>query len=287
MRFSASRLKQWMNCSLAGHLKYDENLQSLGNNAKGVFGTCIHKALEEYNQGAPVGTAVGTFLDLWTNPEKVGAPTETLVWPRSMTFGGLKERGITVLKDMDDRMKLEQRHVIAVEHPFLVPFGRHELNGVVDLLEVRKSGKGRNLLRIVDYKSASKQPNFGELYLDIQFTVYAYASLQPEFWFGNGPDYPPVTNAEWAYEMFGDLPRRPIWFHLMAHPPKEIDAGPRDDADFMRLYRLADEIERAQAEKVFVPRIGEHCTICDFRDNGCPVTIPTREDVQDDENAWL
>lgn len=276
-----------MNCPLAGHLKYDQALPVYGNNAKGVFGKCIHAALEHYNNTGDIAAAIVIFNDLWANPEKVGAPIDTLVWPNRMSFGGLKERGLEILRSSHDRMNLQKRDVVAVEHPFLVPFGRHELNGIVDLVEVRKSGRGKNLLRVCDYKSATKQPNYGELFLDIQFTIYVYASLQPEFWFGveGNPDFPALPNAKWLHEMYFDLTRRPIWVHLWNN--KEIDAGPRDDEDFMRLYRLCDEVERAVTHEVYVPKVGEHCTICDFRDNGCPVTIPTREEVAAQDDAWL
>ncbi len=284
LRFSASRLKTWQTCPLQGHFQYDLKLPVEGSNAKTVFGSCIHKALENYNLTGNLATSEAIFDDLWTNPEKVGAPIETLVWPMRTSYSGLKSKGIEILRDMHEKLKLEKRDILGIEHKFLVPFGKYELTGYVDLLEVRTSGRGKNLLRIVDYKSAGRQPNFAELYLDIQFTIYYYASLQPEFWFGNGPDFPALVDAQAKYDAYNDLVRRPIWYHLMGI--KEIDAGPRDDEDFMRLYRLCEMVEKAQQQEIYVPKIGEGCTFCDFKEP-CGVKIPTKEEVADQEDAWF
>lgn len=625
MRFSASRLKSWQRCPLAANFKYNEKHPVEAINAKAYFGTCIHKALELYNNDGNLIHALATFNNMWENPENA----DKFYWPRNTSYNGLKERGNAILRDTHDRLKLEHRTVLATEHAFLVPFGHHELTGYVDLLEIRQSGRGKSLLRIVDYKSSSRQPNFGELFLDIQFcadtdteilsrrgwlkhhqvlvgedvltldqqsgvsvwqpaeavnvfpavrqrmlamegkahsslttmnhrwpvthtvsgesgwrteqrivkseqltnadkvlcaaptvnlptdpkfsdafvelmawywtegqdfgggagcvigqspthnphlvarinsvlitlygppsttlrgtgatpawrvtegqgrdvtrfylngaalapllpyvadrrrhiveprfvsmltssqltifintaidadgstqnrcrvitqsgvdggrerlsllqmacslagirtsllyrpvagngkyagrpswrlslkerrpyfrvhprvrseveytgdvwcpttsngtwlarrngqvyftgnTTYVYASLQPEFWYGNGPDFPAMNNAEWAKEMHFDLPRRAIWYHLWNQ--KEFDAGPRDDDDFMRLYRLCDSIEKAQNAGIFVPKIGEECSICDYKEP-CGMPIPTPVEIAGQQEAWI
>lgn len=284
LRFSASRLKTWQTCPLQGHFKYDLRIPEEGNNAKAVFGSAVHAAMEHYNKTGNLPVAEAIFEDLWLNPEKLGAPVDTLVWPLRTTFSGLKSKGIEILRDVDQKISHEKRDVIGVEHKFLVPFGKYELTGVVDLLEVRTSGRGKNILRVVDLKTNSRQPNFAELYLDIQFTIYYYASLQPEFWFGNGPDFPPMPRAQERYDAYNDLPRRPIWYHLMGI--REIDAGPRDDEDFMRLYRLCEMVEKAQEHKIFVPKIGDGCTFCAYHEP-CGVKIPTKEEVAAQDGAWL
>jgi hypothetical protein len=283
-RYSASRLKTWMDCSLQAHFHYDEKLPGQPN-AKAVFGTCIHQALELYNNTANLEAALALFKDLWHNPEKVGSPVDTLVWPKMTTYGGLRDRGIAILKDVDARLHWDSRDVIAAEHRFLVPFGDFELTGVVDLLETRRSGKGKNLLRIVDYKTSSRQPNTAELALDVQFTIYLFASTQREFWVGNGPDFPGLPNGEWLYETLSDMPRRAIWYALWTQ--KEIDAGPRDDADFMRLYRVVQQIDRATQLEVWVPHIGEACQLCAYANGPCPVEIPTRDQLAAQDDAWL
>lgn len=63
-RFSASRIKTWMDCSLQAHFHYDEKLPDQAN-AKGVFGTCIHAALDLYNKTGNLEAAIDLFKDLW------------------------------------------------------------------------------------------------------------------------------------------------------------------------------------------------------------------------------
>lgn len=287
LRYSASRLKTWMTCAMQAHLKYDLRIPAEKSNAKAVFGTCIHAALEHYNQYGNVDQAVALFKDLWQNPEKVGAPAETFWWPKMTSFGGLKERGVALLRTFHDQCEWDKREIIATEHPFLVPFGAYELTGYVDLLEVRRSGRGEDILRVCDYKTSSRRPNMAELALDVQFTVYMWAVEQDEFWFGHGnADFPAVPNAAWVREMTRDLRTRAIWIHLWDH--KEIDAGPRVDTDFLRLYRVCQEIEKADAAGIHVPRIGDPCVFCDFREPcAMQVHIPTADELASQPGAWI
>lgn len=281
MRFSASRISTWQSCSLQAYFHYHMQLPEM-QGAKQSFGTIIHKVLENYNHHADLEQAIVEFRDLWDNPEKLGVAPE--VWPKMTTFGGLRKRGVEILQAYEASLHWDQREVIATEHPFLVPFGEHELTGFVDLLELRKSGTGKELLKIVDYKTSSYKPNMAELHLNLQFTVYAYAALQREFWVGNGDGFPPVPNGEWRFETLKDVPRRNIWYHLWTN--KEIDAGTRTQADFDRLYRVALEIDRADRLDVHVPNIGQACQWCSFVKE-CAVSIPTKESLSQDPEAWI
>lgn len=282
IRFRQSLLKQWMACSLQAKFSSIDKLPRR-QNAKASFGTIIHACLERYQHTGDVEAAVEMFLDNWHNPEKLGVTPE--YWPRFTSFGSLRQRGIEILRSYHDSMRWDEREVIATEHRFLVPFGRHELEGTADLLEVRRSGKGKTLLRVCDFKTNTRKPSFAELALDIQFTVYVYASMQREFWVGNGPDFPGLPNGEWLFETLKELPRRGIWIHLWDNAA-EIDAGGRDQTDFERLYRLCEEIERAIDAQVFVPSIGSACGICDFADGPCPVAVPAAP-LSANENAWI
>lgn len=293
MRFSASRLKTWMDCALQAHIKYDLKTEPQRNNAKAVFGSAIHAALEHYNWHGKVDSAVRMFRDLWFNPEKLGAPVDTLWWPKQTSFKALEQRGVDLLRKFDEQCQWDKRTVIATEHRFVVPFGKHELTGAVDLLEIRRSGTGNDLLRVCDYKTASRRPNMAELALNVQFTVYMWAVAQPEFWFGAttpdgspDPDFPPIPNGEWAYEMYKDMPRRAIWVHLWEH--KELDAGPRDDLDFQRLYRVCEEVAKADAAQIHVPRVGDACLLCDFKEEcSMSIKIPTARELAELDDAWL
>ena len=288
MKFSQSILKKWMECPLQARFAELDNLPRKAG-SKATFGSCIHSALEHYNRTGDVDTAIKLFNEAWEDPQVLGLP-EIEVWNKFTAYGSLRTRGIEILRAYHDRMKIEQRTVVVPEHHFLVPFGEHELSGIVDLVSVRKNHRGVQLLTVEDYKTQAKLPNISELTLDIQFTVYLYALGQPEFWFGNGDNYPAIPNAEWYYEMSKALPKRGLWIHLWQNG-KEMDAGGRDEEDFARLYRLCCEVQRAIDNEVFVPHIGEACQTCDYSHGPCPVSPPSRQwweekRLDEDENSW-
>lgn len=289
MRFNYSLIHTWMQCSLMARFQEIDRLPRLSG-SKQVFGSIVHHALDQYNRTGDLDHAIRCFTDGWDDPSQLGLQID--VWNRYTAAGSLRERGIKILRDYDEKQRFEPRQVIASEHRFCVPFGRHELSGIVDLAELKNNHKGVQLLRLIDYKTSSKAPLRSELYANIQFSTYAYASLQPEFWLGNPAaetgdrKYPPIAQGEWWHEMLQETPRRAIWYHLW--DSKELDAGERGETDFMRLYRVCNEIERAIEAQVFVPNIsGDTCGICDYADGPCPVRIPTREEVLEDDHAWL
>ena len=279
MRFNASLIKTWMGCPLQARFQSIERLPYRVN-AKASFGTVVHKCLEEYNHTGNLEQCIELFKDYWSNPEKLGVTPE--VWPKLTTYGGLRQRGIEILQEYHEKLKWESREVIATEHHFLVPFGEHEISGYVDLVELKKGVRGKPNLRIVDYKTNSKAPTLNELRLNIQYTTYIYASMQPEFWVGNGPNFPAIPNGEERFSEFETVNRQGIWYHLWSN--KELKAGERDDADFMRLYRVCVEIAKAVEHNVFVPNIsGETCTFCDYVEPcGLPINPRTYKGDEDD-----
>lgn len=276
MRFSASRIERWMECPLQAHFHYDMKLPS-SQNAKATFGTIIHHCLEKYHKGYSIDEVIAIFVSLWSEPEKLRPNLNPDYWPKYTTYISLKAKGIEILKGYHEKAKWEHREIVAVEHPFLVPFGDHELQGYVDFVEIKKAGNGRRTLRVIDLKTAGRAPTKPQLRLNTQFTVYMFASEQPEFYFGNGPKFPPLNDADRLWDEVKDMPRKAIWHHLMTN--KEIDAGPRDDGDYMRLYRVCKEIARANELQVHVPRIGEACIYCDYNEP-CGVPIPTEEELE-------
>lgn len=271
-RFSASRLSTWMTCPLQAKFQYVDELPRL-TNAYAVFGNIMHHALDRYNQTQNIEKAIAVFKDSWAHPDKYGYKID--VWPARMAFGTHMAKGIEALRDYDERLRWDKRTVVATEHKFLVPFGPYDLTGAVDLLEIQKSPKGTEELRIVDYKTNAKQPYREALRLNVQFSIYSFASLQPEFWLGNGPGFLPMENGEWWWEQLKDMPRRNIWYGLMQS--KEFDAGPRGDDDYLRLYRVMTEIDKALTHNVYVPNIsGDSCRLCSYVD-ACKLPFDPRD----------
>jgi RecB family exonuclease len=275
MRFSASRLKTWMNCSLQAKYKYIDRLPEDRVHAAAVFGSCMHLALDRFNSGQlDLAGAKKLFADAWTNPKKYGLE-EPMLWAPRTSFGQYMKSGKDALDAYAERVSWRGRLVIATEHSFLVTLGDYELTGVVDHLEVTKDRKGRECLMVLDHKTG-RTPTIAQLQADIQFSLYSYASRQPEFWLGNGPDFPPMELGEWHMEMTKDLPRLHIWHSVMQG--KEYNCGERDEADFERLHRALQQIERAMELEVFVPDIsGESCGWCPYRE---PCRLPIHDPVE-------
>jgi len=295
MRFSASMMKVWQDCSLQVKYKYEDKLEVEERIwSKTVFGTIIHAALEHYNNTGSVDEAKELFLLWWNDPLVLDENIKPInMWGRGLTYGGLRSRGVQILDEYHAKNQWENREVIATEHSFLVPLGEHWLSGYVDLLEVKKSARGKEPLRVVDYKSTSKQPYQAELALDIQFTIYTYASMQPEFWTGVSNEHGETAgfeNGQELFERFADTERRAIWYHLWGN--KEIDAGKRDDMDYLRLYRVMLECAKSRELDVYVPHIsGNSCGLCDYVKE-CAAVGPVLDrlektiDLEEDEGAF-
>lgn len=288
MIFSASRLKAWMECQLAAKYRYEDNLPRR-QNAKAVFGTIIHVCLQYYYESR--GDWDGSdkmFRRIWADPAKNGYPID--YWPKYTSFGSLMGKGRDILRYVHETHRWQDFTVLGTEIPFLVPMGDHELTGYIDLLGIEKSGTGTELLKIIDYKTNSKNPTYAQLGLDVQLTVYDYAVGQREFWTGidGDPRYPGVDNGEWLWSTVGStMKRRCIWWGVWTG--KQIDAGPRTERDYQRVYRVMTEIQKSINAGVAVPKIGEACEWCDFRDP-CALEIPVaikQVTDQSDPNRWI
>lgn len=263
-RLSASKMDAWMKCPLAARFQYLDRLPRQTNSAA-TFGTCIHHAMKIYNDTGDVELAVAEFVDSWENPEKLDAVPD--VWTKRQTFGGMREKGVNIIREYHDHLRWENREVVATEHEFLVPFGEFELHGFIDLIEIRRNERGVEELKVVDYKTNATAPKISALPFNVQFTTYVYAALQPEFW---------LTIPKDVWERAHALPVRAYWYQL--NGSKEIHTGVRDDDDFMRLYRLAKEIKNATEAGVFVPNLsGDSCGFCSFKEP-CGLPVPKVDD---------
>lgn len=181
--------------------------------------------------------------------------------PRN-SHNGYREDGIRILTDWWKLIQWESDVVLAREHTFRVPLGTHVLTGTVDKLCVRQLKGGEEVVLVSDYKTNSKVPTREYLAHDIQFSSYAYASTQPEFWDG-------IPDGEAIYQAYKDSRRFGEWVHLRG--PRRIDAGVREQYHFNRLLYAVDSIEASIQCGIFVPTLtGEACEFCEFR-NVCGI----------------
>lgn len=273
-RFSASKLKLYMSCPLKGHFRYDLHLPT-ESGAKAAYGSAVHAAIDTFHRTNDLAIAKAKFISFWESPESYGSNID--YWETGFTFHAAKADGLELLEWYGTRSAWNPTKLICSERKFLVPFGEHELMGYVDFVELANHKSGKRL-EIVDLKTGWRPPQYA-MRSDIQFTVYAYASQQPEFWLGNGPDFPPLPDGERQWAEFADLPRRPIWFDLKGK--RRWDAGERTDADFMRLYRVVKEIAHADKMEVWVPKIShDSCNFCDYADP-CGLKIDPEPDMEE------
>lgn len=257
MRVRQSFLKTYMSCPLKAKFQHLDQLPER-TNAAAEFGTCLHTAMEILINEKDKDKALKTFRKDWEESE----PDH---WPQYTSFSNYLKTGEKAIEEIWSKMQWEDRQLIKTEHRFLVPFGDHELEGTVDWIYLRKNKSGNPVLIIEDHKSSGRQPTRMMLRHDIQFTCYDIASRQPEFWLGNGEEFPPIPNGEAWWQIVKDIPRIPIWHHLRG--PKEIEAGQRTDNDFRRLYRVINEVEKSIDKQVFVPNLsGDTCSYCEYHD---------------------
>lgn len=269
MRFSASMIRRWMECPKQAHFKSILKLPE-PRHAKTAYGTCQHDAIEVFNNTNDVQAAIDRFKETWEDPSILNATID--IWPQNMSWGGLREKGISSILKFAEDNRWEDRIVIASEHPFLVPFGEHTLSGFVDYLEVVGKGKKRKLI-VVDLKTSSRIPTHLQLRFDLQFTIYLFASEQPEFW-KEIPD-----GMAW-FEEFKGQPREGYWYSLWP-PHKMIEVAPRTDLDMMRLYYVLLAIEQAIEKEVYVPSLtGNPCFYCAYA-HLCAAVIPLQDVLEE------
>lgn len=163
----------WMACSLQAHYRYDLHLPRQ-QNAAASFGSVLHDALEYLVTTGDYTKAKSRFLWHWHHPEEMGLPSDdTWYWPKTTSHAGYLKLGLQIIEDFHERTRFDKGEVLGLEVPFMVPFGEHHLMGYIDKLEIRKNGKGVEMVRIIDYKSKGTQPTIAQLMLDIQFCADA------------------------------------------------------------------------------------------------------------------
>lgn len=265
-KISASFLKRWGDCPQQGYYRYVEGLPDDLSSGKQVFGTVMHKVLEETRELTTLEVAVNLFDKYWSDPGLLGEKID--YWHPTHSEPSLRKKGhesLGYIWDMNSIKDSDSREILAREHKFLVPFGPYMLTGYVDLVEIAPGKK----IKITDYKSAGRKPTKAELAFDLQFTLYDYASRHPLFWLGNEEDYeeyPPITgNKAWVKDVCTNWDRQLNWFHLMTG--KEITCPKREAEDYKRMMLLIEQIERAVEANAQVPNIGpKSCGFCAYTD---------------------
>ena len=245
-----------------------------------AFGSVMHHALHTLERYRDVELAVTTFEHYWhpLNIDQICEPVE--IWIARQTYSNLLQKGRETIRRYWDLKQYDDEEVLALEIPFVVPIlgtwdgdlGKpHELAGTIDRLSLRHYR--RQLQVCVDDWKTGKKPVY--LKHNIQFTAYAYATTQPEFWRGNPEHLTEGFGAERGLELFERLmnaPRHGWWINVMGGPDW-LDAGLRIERDYRRFMHAVDHYVRARVFGIFPLNIdGSVCEFCPFRDT-CPEGI--------------
>lgn len=275
MLVSASQLKTWSACSLQGRFHYIDKVPQAQSGAAS-YGTIMHYVIEQVDRGLPIDEAKLLFERMWKEPERLGVKPD--YFPYRTSYNSYRLKGLDTIEGYREMTSWGRPQIIAHEYPFLVPIGDHEIRGVIDRIEIRRTGRGKKaseVLCFTDLKTASRRPTKFDLRTDIQFTVYLYASTQKQFWTGipGSPKYLGFADGEDLFEHFQD--HRRVGVYLALGPScSELDVGDRGDMDYQQLYRLITEVDHAVKQDVFIPRISsDTCGNCDYFDR-CAINIP-------------
>lgn len=260
MRVRQSDLKTWARCPLQYKYQHIDHLPREQSGAL-TFGTIIHDCVlyMETHQD-PVG-AIARFYTHWMEPELLDPELTIDYYVSGTSWKKYAAEGERILRDWWQIIQWESDVVLGREYTFDVPVGDgHVLHGTIDKLALRYDAKlDSQVVLISDYKTNAKDPTYGWLADDLQFTAYAYATTRPEFW-ANLPD------GEQLFEHVSDLPRQGEWVALKG--PKRLDAGLRNETHYNRLIYAINAMCDSVSMRIFVPNIsGESCRYCDYRKN--------------------
>ena len=297
MEVRQSDLASAQRCMYQMHLarKEEEGTGKRGEtNSATVLGTVTHYAvmiLEQlFHEGREdaLDVAVATFEHYW-HPDNLHElePAGIGFWLPRTTYGGMLIRGRKSLRDYYDLLKSDDGKLLALEYTWKVPYEldgeMHALKGTADRLALRLY-KRKPYLSVEDFKTG-KKPNY--LRYATQWTVYCYASLQPEFWVDFGDLIDPVVERLHAKKLalFHDdtgyevIPRRGRWINLGQGETVSVhDVGWRIEQDYARMRVQVSHYIAAHKAQVFPLTLsGDTCMYCAFSRNGACGGVPIPE----------
>lgn len=267
MRIRQSDLKTWQKCPLIYRF---QNIDGLTREQSGslTWGSIMHHVIqwmEEHKDALgeqALEQAITLFQELWIQPTLLDPTYQPQYYVRGTNWKKFMEEGPKILRDWWSIFSWDTGVVLGREVYFEVPIGNgHTLVGTADKVEISfkaqaYGGQGGQVVKIVDFKTDKKTPTYDYLAEDLQFSAYAYASTQREFWTSLGGDD--------AWRRFMGYERHGEWIQLRG--PKRMDAGIRTQRHYNRIEMAVNAIADSVGMRIFVPTIsGETCRYCEFR----------------------
>ena len=260
MRVRQSDLKTWGKCPLQYRYQHIDKLPREQSGSL-VWGSILHDCVLYLETTGDLDATIDRFQQFWADPASLDPEHRVDYYVRGTSWKRFLDKGPVVLRNWWSIISWETDLVLAREYEFDVPIGNgHVLHGTIDKLTVRyRADVDQEVLLISDYKTNNKTPTYDYLAEDLQFTAYAYASTQLEFW----KNLPGGRGLE-LMAKYQDYPRHGEWVQLQT--PKRMDAGIREDRHYNRLVMAVNALADSVAMRIFVPNIsGEACRYCEFR----------------------
>lgn len=256
MKLRQSDIKKFTECPLKYKWATVDQLPREQSSALS-WGTAMHDAVYVMETKNDPQAGLDRFTEVWNDLGAHGLTYDFLL-PRN-THERYYSEGVRILKELWLLYEWDTDVVMGRELPFEVPLGDdHTLTGTIDKLAIRTLRGGEQVILLSDYKTNAKLPTRSYLRHDVQFTAYAYATTQFEFWQALG-------HPQLHYQLI-DLRRVGEWVHLRG--PQKIDAGERGPQDYERLRMVADGMERTIAFGAYIPTLtGTSCEFCEYRVN--------------------
>jgi DNA helicase-2/ATP-dependent DNA helicase PcrA len=248
LRLSASQLGTYEDC--ARRWFYDNHLRlSDRSSVWAGFGTLVHDVLEEFLRPRSAHPFTLDYLlelgdRMWRDDVATWAPQrEQARRELDQVLGKWWE-----IEGAD----FDRSQVVAVEHAFEVPVGKHTVRGRIDRIDRDPSGTG---IAVVDYKTSTRAISDAEAVDDLQLAVYHLAASRDAELAATGP---PVR-LELLYLRSGK------------HREQEITAGHEERTE-ARIGAAADAI----LSEAIDPNPAAECRYCDYH-RLCPLQKAGRE----------
>ena len=176
---SASAINDYVDCGLQYKFGRIDRLPLEFISDALVYGSVIHKALEEFHREKMLGNVLST-KDLHRMFEKhwrqEAEGREDIQYTKGKSFDMLLMEGKELLTTYYEKRPKDDFHVVAIEEPFsfTLPGLPVPIIGVQDLVEEDESGT----LIIVDWKTSSKAYSRDEVDKNLQLGIYQMAAKQ-------------------------------------------------------------------------------------------------------------
>lgn len=281
-----SDLSSWIRCPTA----YSYGKQGLPRKqlSATAYGSVVHHALETFERLRHTDgvtfvdaceAAIATFEHYW-HPMNIEAITQPVdIWLPKQGYSELRARGIENIRAYCTLVRLDDHQLLATEFGFQVPIPGtwdeelgepHILAGTLDKLSLRRF-KTKAYLAIEDFKTGKEQRYLRQ---NLQFTAYALATTQQEFWTGwRGEDGFGALRGLELFHRFENYARRGTWINLRT--VKFMDAGWRGPADYTRFALAVEQLVASWRADIYPLSLsGETCTFCEFREICAGVGVP-------------